>query len=83
MGVTVSAATVRAILRQGDIPPARQGARGTWACFLRAWASGLPACDFSHVDTAFRGRLYVLFVMEVEARRVHILASPRTRTRIG
>jgi putative transposase len=73
LGVTVAPSTVWLLDRAG-IEPAPHPAGLTWRQFLSAQAEGILVADCFHVDTMLLKRLYVLLVIELATRRVHLLA---------
>jgi putative transposase len=70
--VHVSATAIRTTLRRHGLDPAPRRATTTWRAFLREQAAGIVACDFFTVDTVWLRRLYVLFFIELDSRRVHL-----------
>jgi transposase InsO family protein len=72
LGIRVSATTIRRVLAEGGLGPA--GTRGgtSWKTFLSSQAQSMLATDFFTVDTVFLRRLYVLFFIELDTRKVHL-----------
>ena len=73
LGSRIGARTVGAILDRAGVDPAPMRSAISWRQFLRAHAKGVLAVDFFTVDTVLLQRLYVLFVIQVASRRVHLL----------
>jgi transposase InsO family protein len=78
LGHTISDQTVGNILKEHGIEPAPERKRQTtWKTFLKAHWDCLAAIDFTTVEVWTKGGLvtyYLLFVMELSTRRVHLAA---------
>ena len=73
LGITVSKGSVATVLARHGLPPAPRREGPTWSQFLTAQAKGILATDFFHVDSVMLRSYYVLFVIEVDSRVVHLL----------
>jgi putative transposase len=80
LGYRIAPSTIWAILTKAGAGPAPRRADPTWTEFLTAQAKGILACDFLHVDTVGLTRIYVVFLMEVATRRVHVLGATTNPT---
>ncbi|MCH8825282.1 MAG: transposase [Planctomycetes bacterium] len=82
LGHKLSPTTVRNVLKANGIEPApERRKRTTWRAFLRANWSCLAAADFFTVEVWSRYGLvtyYVLFVLELSSRRVHVAGITRS-----
>jgi putative transposase len=74
LGIDVSAALVRNVLRRAGIPPVPQRGQPGWRSFLRQHAATTVACDFLTVDTVLLRRLYVLVFICIGSRRIEYVA---------
>ena len=72
LGVHVSATAIRATLRRHGLDPAPRRVPVPGGRSFAAQAAGIVACDFFTVDTVWLRRLYVLFFIELDTRRVHL-----------
>jgi transposase InsO family protein len=75
LGVAVSPSAVRAILIRHGLPPVPERDRLSWRRFLRQQAASMLACDFLTVETVRLTRIYVLFFISLERRRIEFIAS--------
>jgi hypothetical protein len=76
LGLTVSATTVRKVLREAGIGPASERSALSWRAFQRAQAQSMLAVDFFTVETIALQRLHVLFIIELGSRRDWLHREP-------
>jgi putative transposase len=77
LGVSIAPSSVRAILIRHRLPPAPEWGGLSWRQFLRQQAATMLACDFLTVETVWLTRIYVLFFLSLERRRIEFIASTR------
>jgi transposase len=72
VGLSVSQASIKRVLRRQGLPPAPRRGHTTWRAFLAQHRDQRLACDCFTVDTLFLQRLRVLFFIELGSRRLHL-----------
>jgi hypothetical protein len=75
LGIRISATTIRTILLRRGLYPAPRRAGPTWTEFLRSQAAGILATDFFTVETIRLKTIFVLFFIELQTRRVHVVGA--------
>jgi putative transposase len=80
LGISVSATSVRTNLARQGVPPAPQRDEHSWRNFLRQHAATTLACDFFSVESAWLKRIYVLFFISLESRRIEFVACAANPT---
>ncbi len=80
LGLRISATAIRTTLRRHGLDPTPRPTTTTWQAFLRQQAAGILACDFFTVDTLWLRRLYILFFIELDTRRVHLAGVTANRS---
>ncbi|MBN1652693.1 MAG: transposase [Deltaproteobacteria bacterium] len=76
LGIAISRTTVKDILKEHGIEPAPKRGKGmSWSTFIKVHFGEIVATDFFTVEVLRPFglvRFYVLFVIDIETRRVHI-----------
>ncbi len=72
LGHHLAASSVWNILRRAGIDPVRDRTGPSWMEFIRSQAAAVIATDFACIDTVTLRRFYMLFVIEIGTRRVHL-----------
>jgi len=84
LGITVSATTVRKLLHDAGLGPARRRGGLSWREFIRRQAATSLACDFFTVETVALRRIYACgCVNAIGPSRRRILAGPQTCSEPG
>jgi putative transposase len=71
LGIRTSVTTVRRVLHRHGVDPAPRFGM-PWREFLHTQAKSMLATDFFTVETVLLRRLYALFFIELDTRRVHL-----------
>ena len=72
LGYSLSASTIRNILKRHRLTPASERSSGSWRTFLGHYKDQILACDFFTVETIWLKTIYVLFFIELGTRRVRL-----------
>ncbi len=72
MGIDLGPASVWYILQRHGIDPSPGRGGPSWGQFLKVQSTTMLACDFFTVDTVLLRRLYVLFFIELDSRKVFV-----------
>jgi putative transposase len=72
LSIDLAPASVWNILQRHGLDPSPERTGPRWGEFVKAQAATMLSCDYFTVDTVLLKRLYALFFIELDTRRVYV-----------